>query len=111
MRIASKSEFALAKSKGLERYKVLLRFLRLNRGRPRPQRPDRQSIFWKPAPVYFSPLYREHLERAINFKKNQISGCPVLVAVFLLRQSGAFPYLIGCRGEGLSRPRLDQFHI
>jgi len=43
-----KVKFALAKSKGLERYKVLLRFLRLNRGRPRLSRPDRQSVSGKP---------------------------------------------------------------
>jgi hypothetical protein len=43
----------LAKSKGLERYKVLLRFLRLNRGRPRLSRPDRQSGFQETVPAYF----------------------------------------------------------
>src|SRR5215813_4572332 len=36
MRIASKSAIGFAMSKGLERYKVILRFLRVSRARRRP---------------------------------------------------------------------------
>src|ERR1700726_2566516 len=45
MRIASKSAIGFAMSKGLERYKVILRFLQVSRACPRPSKTSSQARF------------------------------------------------------------------